>query len=196
MSLFAGKLAFRDFQFITKSYGITVVDGYVLLRYWRRKYRKHASETTSPRLQLQLNGFALHSYNRVPAYAHINDVVRDLAREDASTRGVSTASVKSNEQTEETAQLPGWMKIFPVIRVGIRAGRWVVGNHTLPTVLTTHFRRGSFCYAWEDAPLDPYIWLLDGKLTQLKVNHRGSYTCNTSPLFLIPPDENHLERGL
>lgn len=169
ISLFAGKVAFRDFQYVTKSYGITVVDGYMLLRYWRRNYRKRADDASSTRLQLQLNGFALHSYNRIPAYAHLSEVLRDFTCDDMSTRNMSTVSDDSHTEAQVTPAVPAWMRIFPVIRVGIRAGRWLAGNHTLPTVLSAHFRRANLVYAWEDAEWDPYVWLTAGKLTQLKV---------------------------
>ena len=61
------------------------------------------------------------------------------------------------------------MRIFPVIRIRIRAGRWVVGNHSLPVLLSAYVRRANLVYAWEPAQFDPYIWLVTGKLTQLKV---------------------------
>ncbi len=57
-SLLAGKIAFRNVTFATESYAITVVDGYIVARYWLRNYRQLVKQTQATRVLVQLNGLS------------------------------------------------------------------------------------------------------------------------------------------
>lgn len=133
-SILGGILSFKDVRIVTKDASITISDGYLLFRYWVRKFRKTANtgDTRTCRLMLQLNGFALHVFNRTGVYQTLHDLVDPLLNptgrpsSDSAATDVSVSSAAASTPTTSMA-MPLWKTVFPAIRVRIAVGRYVVG---------------------------------------------------------------------
>eukprot|EP00050_Salpingoeca_kvevrii_P020982 m.104894 g.104894 ORF g.104894 m.104894 type:complete len:4069 (-) comp9118_c0_seq1:256-12462(-) len=195
-SLFGGNIAVRDLRFATPDYAITLVDGYFKLRYWSRSFRQtvNSQDTRGARVLLQLNGIALHCYNRTSVYDRLEQIIK--TRENLgdgvslNSEVLSTISEACESKSSEGG-LPFFFKICPVMQIRINVGRFVVGNSQLPSTLFALLRRASlFVGTEQDNPCDLYTLVVRGKIHSIKA--RLTATQSYSPSIDMPPCFKHV----
>ena len=150
VSLFAGMISFRDFRYVDKNRGITVVDGFIQVRYWLSNVRETIGDVKGERLHLQLNGFALHVFNSTSTYDMLKKLLSDatLANvENAHHFGfhpVPTVGAPPPAASPDTAVMtPGlrlFKRLFPVTQLSLGKGRVIFGNRDVPSMLVAHVR--------------------------------------------------------
>ncbi len=116
ISVLAGKVCFKDVRIVTKNFGVQIVDGYFLLRYWLREYRTAVSGTGITRMHLQLHGVAIHSFNNLQEYDRLERLLK-------ARRNNPKARLIEQAVPQVLDELPAWMRIFPVVRIRIQVSR-------------------------------------------------------------------------
>jgi hypothetical protein len=132
ISVFAGRIKFRDFQYSDRNRSITIMDGSVDIRYWVRRYKKSIGDSGKERLKVRLAGLSCHIYNKQAAYATLRQLAEmtDLQFEEPGHSMYDADIVPSDEKFPET-ELPWILKIIPVIRANITGGRCVCCCYTV-----------------------------------------------------------------
>ena len=147
----------------TVDQAIVIQDGIIRLRYWSSRFRRHADDTSTERMVVQLSGFAFHIYNNSAKYAQMQKMAakystpaagaapagsdrRDGKGDGKGDAGLSRSASDDGADLAPTtievppAGVPFFFKMFPVIRIRIVAGRVVAGNRKLPAALVVVFR--------------------------------------------------------
>lgn len=130
ISMFAGRIKFKNLQYTDRDLSITVMDGGIDLRYWVRHYKKSIGGSGKERVKVRLSGLSCHVYNRGKTYAalkHLSEMV-DLQFDDAGDSLYDVKPIGPDETFPET-ELPWLMKIVPVVRVNVTGGRYVEHDH-------------------------------------------------------------------
>lgn len=138
------------------------------------------------RVLVFLNGFELHIYNRSKHYSvleklfglpskifgdyddkHKNDKMREKEKE---TREKLLKTMNESATVNELKQ-SAWRDLFPVTRIEISSGRFVFGNHLIPSTLSISFEECNFHYTSQPAVsrCDLFTHIVKGKAENLQV---------------------------
>lgn len=135
-----------------------------------------------PRLDVFLNGFELHIYNRSKLYSELEKVFNLPSRifEAGDKRRTSQADeerrkkiLKTMNENPTVAELKQsiWRDLFPATRFMISSGRFVFGNHLIPSSLSITFEESSFIYTSRPAMCvaDLFTHIVKGKAENMQV---------------------------
>ena len=133
-----------------------------------------------------LNGFELHIYNRSKTYSELeklfnlpskifgeenskdNKNLRKQADEERRQKIIKTMneSAAVNELKQSI-----WRDLIPVTKIEISSGRFVFGNHLMPSTLSISFEESHFNYTSRPAVscYDLFTHILKGKAENLQV---------------------------
>ncbi|XP_071950962.1 bridge-like lipid transfer protein family member 1 [Antedon mediterranea] len=173
ISVLSGKLMFRDVAYITNDFSVRVQDGYVIFRWWRI-YKPSSNEEegsqVSTRLNILLNGFELHCYNRSTLYANLEHLF-GLSVDTFPPEEPSNIDSSSSSELETNRQDSLWRDFFGVIKVDIFTGHIVFGNKLTPTVLRIGAEETHITYTTKAAscPHDEYSHDIKCKGEGLKI---------------------------
>uniref|UniRef100_A0A8C4N5K0 Bridge-like lipid transfer protein family member 1 N-terminal domain-containing protein n=1 Tax=Eptatretus burgeri TaxID=7764 RepID=A0A8C4N5K0_EPTBU len=169
-------------HFTLSDFSCRVQDGFVIFRWWRLYNPKHNMHDprAETRLNITLNGFELHVYNRSSMYEHLEKVFglepTTILPAKNGERGKANAKKKENLPSERVVSedlnpASSWRSLIPVIKVDINTGRLVFGNRLMPQTLSVNFEDALLTYATKppSSRLDLYMHILKGKLENVRV---------------------------
>uniref|UniRef100_UPI00358EAAD5 bridge-like lipid transfer protein family member 1 n=1 Tax=Myxine glutinosa TaxID=7769 RepID=UPI00358EAAD5 len=181
-SVLSGQVMFREAHLLNEDASLRVQDGFVIFRWWRPYNPKHNMHDprAETRLNITLNGFELHIYNRSSIYEHLEKVFglepTTILPTKNSERGKANAKKKDNLPSERVVSedlnpASSWRSLIPVIKVDINTGRLVFGNRLMPQTLSINFEDALLTYATKppSSRLDLYMHILKGKLENVRV---------------------------
>ncbi|XP_056013431.1 bridge-like lipid transfer protein family member 1 isoform X4 [Ostrea edulis] len=168
-SVLSGKIMLRDFHYITEDFSVRIQYGWIIFKWWQRYIPKDINEDLShmeTRVQMFLDGFQIHVYNKVGTYDRLDKLfggVVDLSepvQETQNTRNSGSALSNVN-----------WRDLIPVIKVEMSSGRIIFGNHLVPHSLIFSFEDGHFTYTTKPAstPFDQFMHDATGKAENFKL---------------------------
>jgi hypothetical protein len=177
-SILGGKLLFRNVKYTTKNTCIRVVEGFLILRWWKGTVKEStADKNEESRAQINLHGFEYLIFNNTARYDNIREIIRK--RQENSESGVSDDADAQElvEQVKMTAVEEweaGWFsKIVPVVDLSIKRGCMMIGNFNVASMLVIDFEKADGVYATEvppgEARLDYYRNVYDITIKQLRV---------------------------
>lgn len=195
ITFIAGKIMIRDLIWITTDYSIRVQDGWLIFSWWQ-PFEPRDIQTTDfshsdARISMFLNGFEHHIYNRSQLYSELEKTfginppklnVKDCndakytpdpgggleVDRDVNTTGKSTLEYKGSE---ELIKAYLWRNFFPLTKIEISTGRFVFGNHLVPSTLLITFEEGNITYTSRPAvsPHDLFTHIAKAKAESFKV---------------------------
>ena len=146
--------------------------------------------TSEARLLILLNGFELHIYNRTKRYKELEKLFGlepRLSNEeyDPYEDVGSNSLIDSINETTADGTNNQWRDLIPVTKVEITSGRFVFGNHLLPSTLSIVVEESYFVYTTRPAvsPHDMFTHIMKCKAENVKI------ILAPSPKFLGIRDE-------
>ncbi|XP_064637366.1 bridge-like lipid transfer protein family member 1 isoform X3 [Lineus longissimus] len=178
-SVLSGKIMFRDVHFMTEDYSVRVQDGWLIFRWWRPYVYKDVKDDLShsdTRVSIMLDNFELHVYNRSATYDKIERLF-GLETEimPAKYKEESGESSEDSEQDNARRIKEGsglrWRDLIPVIKFDIAGGRFVFGNHLVPTSLSVSFEDAHMMYTTRPAstPFDNFMHFVKCNVENLRI---------------------------
>ncbi|KAH9506664.1 hypothetical protein DERF_011385 [Dermatophagoides farinae] len=172
----SGKIMFRDLVYINDDYSIRIQDGWMVFCYWiPYEYRDARTEDLS-------NSDVLHIYNQTKRYSDLEKLFNlpskifdespketvDAKKNEKETR---EKILKSMNQTRNELKQSIWRDLIPMIKIEISSGRFIFGNHLIPSTLSISFEDSQFHYTSQPAAsqYDLLTHILKGKAENLQV---------------------------
>ncbi|XP_074602504.1 transmembrane protein KIAA1109 homolog tweek isoform X2 [Brevipalpus obovatus] len=153
------------------------------------------------RISMQLNGYELHIYNRSKMYSELEKtfginpshfcsrqespqddelkIIPDpgggfASDERSSNKGSANMSMTKDQKMKQNEQLISaylWRNFFPLTKIEILSGRFVFGNHLVPSTLLITFEEGHISYTSRPAvsPHDLFTHIAKAKAESFKV---------------------------
>uniref|UniRef100_T1KK05 Bridge-like lipid transfer protein family member 1 C-terminal domain-containing protein n=1 Tax=Tetranychus urticae TaxID=32264 RepID=T1KK05_TETUR len=191
LTFISGKIMFRDLVWITTDYSLRIQDGWIILRWWipfePRDVRKSDFSHSDARLSMLFNGFELHIYNRSHMYSELErlfgisppkfnpDYDKGGGKAPPEPGGYSssssTASHMKASDNDELISVYLWRNFFPLTKIEILTGRFVFGNHTIPSTLLITFEEGHITYTSRPtvSPHDLFTHIAKAKAESFKI---------------------------
>ncbi|XP_065930911.1 bridge-like lipid transfer protein family member 1 isoform X5 [Magallana gigas] len=168
-SVLSGKIMIRDFHYITEDFSVRIQYGWIIFKWWQKYIPKDLTEDLShmeTRVQMFLDGFQIHVYNKVGTYDRLDKLFGSSAN--------LTDPVEANSNTKSSATNVSninWRDLIPVIKVEMSSGRIIFGNHLVPHSLIFSFEDGHFTYTTKPAstPFDQFMHDATGKAENFKL---------------------------
>ncbi|CAH1268426.1 KIAA1109 [Branchiostoma lanceolatum] len=180
VSVLSGKIMFRDVHYIDYDRSIRVQDGVAIFRWWRPYIPRESKYDPTPmdtRLNLYLNGFEYHIYNRSDVYGKLEkafglDQTMGFEYDPPDDGKQGDRGSETPENTEEEAEKePIWRDLIPFIKADIYTGRIVFGNRLIPSTLCLHWEEAKLEYTTKCAhnPLDKYTHFIKAEAENVRV---------------------------
>nr|XP_027205737.1 transmembrane protein KIAA1109-like [Dermatophagoides pteronyssinus] len=187
----SGKIMFRDLIYINDDYSIRIQDGWMVFCYWiPYEYRDAKTEDLSNsdvRLLIYLDGLKVHLYNQTERYSDLEKLfnlpLKKFFETESTKEQVDDSATKKNEketrekilksmnQTRNELKQSIWRDLIPMIKIEISSGRFIFGNHLIPSTLSISFEDSQFHYTSQPAAsqYDLLTHILKGKAENLQV---------------------------
>ena len=183
ISVLAGKVMFRNFAYVTDDYTARCWDGWIIFSFWRcyngrstkRKKDRNKEEEAfikrknqASRLHISVNGLEVHVYNQMWRYERLAEIygLQRLVDEESETnngvrKGYGQIDLESQQKTKKSKEnLDKLLALFGKVNLDVSSGRFVVGNHLLPTTLVISFDSANGCVT-TDVPSQPSVdWFM------------------------------------
>lgn len=161
-----------------------------MFRYWvpynYKDARKEDLTGCDPRVIVFLNGFELHVYNRSKHYSTLESLFglpskifeseSNKSKEDQKRRSEKETREKLIKTMNESATVNElkqsiWRDLIPMTRIEISSGRFVFGNHLIPSTLSISFEEATYNYTSQTAlsRYDLFTHIVKGKAENLQV---------------------------
>ncbi|XP_035682681.1 transmembrane protein KIAA1109-like [Branchiostoma floridae] len=180
VSVLSGKVMFRDVHYIDYDRSIRVQDGVAIFRWWRPYIPRESKYDPTPmdtRLNLYLNGFEYHIYNRSDIYGKLEKAFGldqtmgfEYDPPDDGKQGDRGSETPENTE-EEPEKEPIWRDLIPFIKADIYTGRIVFGNRLIPSTLCVNWEEAKLEYTTKCAhnPLDKYTHFIKAETENVRV---------------------------
>ena len=164
---------------------VTIMDGGIDVRYWVKSYKSSIGDAGKERLRVRLTGLSCHVYNTRSKYAMMRTLA-NMTNLTFDTPGNSLYDVEWVPDDKEfpKTEIPAFLKVIPVVRINITGGRFIAGNHTLPSLAYLSFRKADFSTyvdVNDDARIpDPYAHVVKGRFKAFKLRIMPNESYNGS----------------
>ncbi|XP_019647160.1 PREDICTED: uncharacterized protein KIAA1109-like [Branchiostoma belcheri] len=181
VSVLSGKVMFRDVHYIDYDRSIRVQDGVAIFRWWRPYIPRESKYDPTPmdtRLNLYLNGFEYHIYNRSDVYGKLEKAFGldqtmgfEYDPPEDGKQGDRGSETPDNGEEEEAEKEPIWRDLIPFIKADIYTGRIVFGNRLIPSTLCVNWEEAKLEYTTKCAhnPLDKYTHFIKAEAENVRV---------------------------
>ncbi|KAI1727949.1 hypothetical protein DdX_00092 [Ditylenchus destructor] len=195
ISILSGKIMFRDILLVTEDYTIKVNDGWLLFSYWNYLPNNTSVQQcmSTSRLHLSINGLKVQVFNRLSVFQSIakqtgmtlafanllNSFMAGTPAKEPLIGSTTTAKAVSQRNAEKLEmQLDAWWdklwRLFGSIRVDVSSGRFIAGNHMLPTAFAVTFENMKcdkiYLTSASNPEDDRYMFRIEAKLENVKVS--------------------------
>ncbi|XP_035828649.1 transmembrane protein KIAA1109 homolog isoform X2 [Aplysia californica] len=148
-SILSGKVMFRDVHLITEDFSVRVEYGWLIFRWWRPYVYKELTEDLShlkTRMNLSLDGFEFHVYNRSQVYTRLEKLFGMAQEEEEVEEEGEPAVTKKNSLLDVH-----WRDLVPVTKIEISSGRVIFGNYLMPYSFLFKFDKANMVYTTKPA---------------------------------------------
>ncbi|KAI1727267.1 hypothetical protein Ddc_04564 [Ditylenchus destructor] len=195
ISILSGKIMFRDILLVTDDYTIKVNDGWLLFSYWNYLPNNTSVQQcmSTSRLHLSINGLKVQVFNRLSVFQGIakqtgmtlafanllNSFMTGSPAKETLISSTTTAKAVSQRNAEKLEmQLDAWWdklwRLFGSIRIDVSSGRFIAGNHMLPTAFAVTFENMKcdkiYLTSASNPEDDRFMFRIEAKLENVKVS--------------------------
>ena len=156
------------------------------LPYVFRNAKTEDLSNSDVRVQVFLNGFELHIYNQSGKYSELEKLFNLPSRIFAENNKEKEVDLKKQADEERRQKIIKtmnesaavnelkqsiWRDLIPVTKIEIASGRFVFGNHNMPSTLSITFEESHFHYTSRPAEssYDLFTHILKGKAENMQV---------------------------
>ncbi|KAI8057143.1 hypothetical protein BDF22DRAFT_227395 [Syncephalis plumigaleata] len=187
--ILAGRILFKNFQYVGENMSLSILQGHITFRYWLRTVRGHTATTDIDpainqhddnlpcRIMCTIEGLEVFLYNNTKAYKQAKRQLNpeDDGQNESQFERTATNSSRAMdiEKIKKYLDSSIFLKLLP-IQFDCRVGAVIIGNTRLESLLTIEFMSGNGVYTAAKAKslLDYYQSQLIIQLARVRVSLR------------------------